>query len=82
MNFGVILLCLTSLMLGKLVISSKRPHLLIPLVGLTAFFVIQQSLLRFGLDLKYFNAFQAGCIFLVLYIGQRKQSLSFDHLGV
>lgn len=82
MNFGVILLCLTAMMIGRLFISTGRPNLLLPIIGIFAFFVIQQSLLRVGLNLKYFNAFQALFILAILTIGHRKQSLTVDHLGV
>jgi putative ABC transport system permease protein len=82
MNFGIILLCLTSLMIGKFFISMHRPNLLIPLLGIFAFFLIQQFLLRMGLNLKYFNAFQALFILAILFIGHRKQTISLDHLGV
>lgn len=82
MNFGIILLCLTALMIGKLLISNRRPNLLIPLIGIATFFIIQQSLLRMGLNLKYFNAFQAIFILLILSIGHRKNTMTLDHLGV
>lgn len=82
MNFGVILLCLTAIMIGKLLISIHRPHLLVPFIGVVAFFAIQQSLLRMELNLKYFNTFQALFILAILYFGHRKQTLTLDHLGV
>lgn len=82
MNFGVILLCLTAIMIGKFFLSTHRPHLLVPLLGVAAFFLIQQSLLRIGLNLKYFNTFQALFILVILYFGHRKHTLTLDHLGV
>lgn len=82
MNFGVILLCLTALMIGKLLISRRHPNFLVPLLGIILFFILQQSLLRAGLNLKYFNAFQAFFILTILSIGHRKKSLTLDHLGV
>lgn len=82
MNFGVILLCLTSLMMGKLAFRTSSPNLLIPFIGVIFYFILQQSLLRLGLELKYFNAFQALCVLGMLCIRQRKSELSFDHLGV
>lgn len=82
MNFGVILLCLTAMMIGKFLMTTHRPNLLVPILGIAAFFLIQQSLLRMGLDLKYFNAFQAICILAILYFGHRKRTLTLDHLGV
>lgn len=82
MNFGVILLCLTALMIGKFFLSGRRPNILIPIAGAACFFLIQQSLLRVGLNLRYFNAFQAVFILFILYLGHRKNSLTLDHLGV
>ena len=82
MNFGVILLCLSALMVGKLFLSARRPNILIPIAGAASFFLIQQSLLRMGLNLKYFNAFQAIFILFILYLGHRKNTLTLDHLGV
>lgn len=82
MNFGVLLICLTSLMVGKLALSITRPNIWIPIVGVIAYFVIQQSLLRMGLNLKYYNAFQAIFVLAVLLIGQKKRTLTLDHLGV
>lgn len=82
MNFGVILLCLTALILGKLLIRSVNPNILIPLVGVLAYFCIQQTLLRLGLNLKYYNAFQALFILTILFVGHRQQKLTLDHLGV
>jgi len=82
MNFGVILLCLTALMVGKLCIRINNPNILVPLVGIMAYFIIQQTLLRMGLNLKYFNSFQALFILGVLFLGRKKETLSLDHLGV
>lgn len=82
MNFGIILLCLTALMIGKLFIRNNHPNILVPLAGIIAYFFIQQTLLRTGLNLKYFNAFQALFILAVLFLGQKKQTFNLDHLGV
>ncbi len=82
MNYGIILLCLTALMVGKLLVKINHPNILVPILGIIAFFVIQQTLLRIGLNLKYFNAFQALFVLGVLLVGQRKKTLTLDHLGV
>ena len=82
MNYGVILMCLTALMAGKLLAGLNYPNIIIPIFGIIAFFLIQQSLLRLGLNLKYFNAFQAIFVLGVLLIGHRKKTLTLDHLGV
>jgi len=82
MNAGVILLCLTALILGKFLIRTNRPNILTPLVGLVAYFCVQQTLIYVGLDLKYFNFFQALFILGALCCFQKKKALSLDHLGV
>jgi putative tryptophan/tyrosine transport system permease protein len=82
MNFGLILLCLTALMVGKLIFRSIHPNILVPLAGVVAYFIIQQTLLRMGLDLKYFNSFQALSILGILFLGRKKQTFNLDHLGV
>jgi len=82
MNFGVILLCLTALVVGKSIIRTESPNLLIPLVGLIAYFCIQQTLLQLGFNLKYFNSFQALFVLGTLCLLQKKKKLSLDHLGV
>ncbi|HLB52403.1 MAG TPA: hypothetical protein VJK48_01675 [Chlamydiales bacterium] len=82
MNSGIILLCLTALILGKSLIRTSRPNLLVPLVGLFVYFCVQQILLHIGLNLKYFNSFQALCILGALALFQQKQKISIDHLGM
>lgn len=84
MNFGLFLLCLTALMMGKFIISwrASYPDILIPLMGIVAYYFIQQLLLRLGLNLKYFNAFQALFVLAILLVGKRKRSMTLDHLGV
>ena len=77
-NFGVP----KALMIGKFLFSCQRPNLLIPLMGVIVFFLIQQSLLRMGSNLKYFNAFQAVIILLILTYNCRKKTATLDHLGV
>jgi putative tryptophan/tyrosine transport system permease protein len=82
MNFGIILLCLTALILGKSLIRTERPNIFVPLLGLIAYFCVQQSLLQMGLNLKYFNSFQALFILAMLCVSQKKKKLSLDRLGV
>lgn len=82
MNFGIILLCLTALILGKSLIQTHRPNIAVPLVGLVVYFCVQQSLLHIGLNLKYFNAFQAACILVTLGVLQRHQKIPLGQVGV
>lgn len=82
MHFGVVLMCLTALMIGKLFIRSVSPNIFFPVIGIVIYFCLQQGLLRLGLNLKYFNAFQALCVLGALLLGRRKSKFSLDRLGV
>lgn len=66
MNYGIVLLCLTSLMMGKLIFRNMHPGIFPPVVGIVGYFTMQQLLLRLGLDLTYFNLFQALFVLSVL----------------
>lgn len=82
MSFGIILLCLTALICGKMVIRSQKPTIFLPVIGILLYFLIQQTLLRIGLNLKYFNSFQALFVLSALVAGHRKKQTLIDHLGV
>jgi putative tryptophan/tyrosine transport system permease protein len=82
MNFGILLLCLTALMIGTLFIRTVRPNVLVPLIGVSAYFIIQQVLLNMDLNLKYFNTLQALVIIIILSLRKRRQTFNLDHLGV
>ncbi len=82
MNFGILLLCLTTLLLGKSMLRTNRPNLLVPILGLLAYFLVQQAILNMGLSLKYFNAIQALCVLGALGFLRKKQNTAIDHLGV
>lgn len=82
MNFGIIMLCLISLMIGRFIKIQEAPNLIIPLIGILIYFSMQQTLLRMGLNLKYFNGFQAIFIVFILILGNRKNNYTLDHLGV
>lgn len=76
---GVVLLSLTSLMLGKVIV--QRSSLLMPCVGVVIYFLLQHGLLKAGFPLKYFNAVQAAVVLGVWIFSRRKQPL-LNHLGV
>lgn len=83
LSFGVILLCITSLMLGKIFIQREHPTLLIPLTGITAYFILQHALMKLGFPLKYFNAFQAVMVLSIwIFSRQSKNRITMDHLGI
>lgn len=82
MGIGIALLALTSLIIGK-VLTGVRTSLLIPLTGCLSYFVIQQSLLHVGFDLKYFTTVQACLVLVILVMYYRNNTrVTIDHLGV
>lgn len=83
MNYGIVLLGITALMLGKVFIDKHQPNLLAPFFGTVLFFVLQHALIKCGFLLKYFNAFQAVMILAIWVFSQRaKVRFATDHLGV
>lgn len=85
MGLGKALMCITALILGKVMINTKQPFsIFIPILGTCTYFTIQQMLLKIGFNLKYFTAIQAMivlCILLYTYHKQPQRSLN-DNLGV
>ena len=82
MGVGIALLAITTLILGKVLLDSTHA-LYIPLVGSFAYFVIQQTLLHVGFDLKYFTTVQAFLVLIMLVAYYRSDTRStIDHLGV
>lgn len=83
MGIGKALLCITALILGKVIIKPKQFSVLMPLVGTFAYFSLQQTLLKVGFDLKYFTALQAAIILIILIISYHRRSGTItDNLGV
>ena len=84
MGFGKALLCITALILGKVIIQSKQPIVIaMPLIGCFAYFMLQQLLLKIGFNLKYFTTVQALVTLCILVLTYRKQTKKhIDHLGV
>ncbi|HLW72637.1 MAG TPA: hypothetical protein VKR54_01170 [Candidatus Babeliales bacterium] len=82
MGFGKLLLCITSLILGK-VVYRKTLSIITPIAGMFSYFTLQQLLLKVGFDLRYFTMVQALVIVAIL-IAQYKQNehIHIDHLGV
>lgn len=80
--FGKSLVCLTSLIIGKIVVTSLHPiSLLRPLVGGLGYFFLQAFLIRVGCNTIYFSAMQAIIIAVMLGLNRRMSS-SNDDLGV
>lgn len=83
MGIGKALLCITALILGKVIIKPQQFSISVPLVGTLAYFSLQQTLLKVGFDLKYFTAMQAAIILIILvYTYHNKPGTITDNLGV
>lgn len=82
MGANKLLLCITALILGKLV-PSQKISVIKPVFGTFLYFTIQQLLLKIGFDLRYFTMIQALVIVSILIIHHRKkQGIQADHLGI
>ncbi|MCL4379905.1 hypothetical protein M1466_00215 [Candidatus Dependentiae bacterium] len=73
MGNGIILLALTILVLAKAINKKTEMHVLVPLLGTVAYFLLQFFLLKIGFDLRYFTAMQAFIIALILITNNRLQ---------
>ncbi len=83
MGYGIVLLTITALILGKKLVRSNRPTVKIPLIGAAIYFLLQQLLLQSGINLKYFNTFQAMIVLTALLLmGRKKTDNETDLLGV
>lgn len=69
MGFGVNLLSIIMLILGKSIIA-KKYTLAIPLIGLISYLLIQQLLLKIHFNSQYFTMVQSLIICIILYISQ------------
>lgn len=85
-GFGIVLFCITSIVLGKtFVITKKQFSILIPIVGVTSYCTIQQLLLKVGFNLKYFTMIQSIIVLVILINKYRKISSSekvSNNLGI
>lgn len=83
-GYGKALLCITALILGKALAHRKSFSSLIPVMGTSAYFVLQQFLLKVGFNLKFFTAVQSLLVFIFILLMYRAkgQALRSDQLGV
>jgi putative ABC transport system permease protein len=83
MGFGIPLLAITSLIMGKTVFKNRQMNPLIPVSGILIYLLIQQLLLKIGFNLKLFTAVQACIVLIILGIHYRTSGeQKIDHLGV
>lgn len=85
-GFGIVLFCVTSLVLGRTFVPTKKPfNLLIPIVGVVSYCTIQQMLLKVGFNLKYFTMIQSMLVLGILinkYRGISANEQARDNLGI
>lgn len=83
MGIGKILFCVTALILSRVLLRLRAPSVWYPLLGVSAYFAIQQLLLKVGFNLKYFTMVQALIVLVILAILYRKHALNpTDQVGV
>jgi putative ABC transport system permease protein len=82
MGLGKSLFCITALILGKALITKKGTSYFIPACGIFSYFLLQQSLLKIGFNLKYFTTIQALLVLIVLLVLYKRPVTKTDQLGV
>ena len=84
MGIGRALLCITALIIGKTIMRVQVPlKIMVPIVGLFGYFILQQLLLSFNFNLKYFSMVQALIVLVLLVLFYKKDTTrAIDHLGV
>lgn len=87
MGTEVMLLCITSIVLGKTFCFKHRPiNYFVPLIGTFSYFALQQILLKVGFNLKYFTLVQSLIILIavVYFFRQRAKAggQPLENLGV
>lgn len=82
MGVGKALFCITVLILGRSIINSQKPCVLIAIVGTGLYFLLQQLLLKVGFNLKYFTMIQSLLVLIILLFVYKKNYAQHDQLGV
>jgi putative ABC transport system permease protein len=79
MGLGKALLCITALILGKTMVTRRKPcSVLVPIAGVGAYFTLQQTLLKVGFNLKYFTAVQA-CLVVCILLNSNRDKARHQH---
>jgi putative ABC transport system permease protein len=81
MGFGINLLCITALVLGK-TFSNRKYSFIIPCIGILIYLIIQQFLLKINFDSQYFSTVQAVVVFLLLTMTQKFTKEKSNELGL
>lgn len=79
-----VLFCITSIILGKALIRTKKPYsILVPIAGIFAYFLITQCLLKVHFNLKYYTMVQSVIVAIILAVRHQRQRTRGTHqLGV
>lgn len=84
-SVGIVLLCLTALVLGKRKIRPSSPFIIgQPIIGLLLFCCLQQLLISSGIPLKYFMSISSLLILAIIVLTRdiHTRSVPTDQLGV
>ena len=88
MGLGKALLCITVLILGKVVVNKKQPiSIVIPIIGTIIYTCLQQFLLKIGFNLKYFTMIQTIIVLTILVLhhkhkNNQSRTNTLDNLGI
>ncbi|MBT3456128.1 hypothetical protein HN446_03635 [bacterium] len=86
MGTEIIILCVLSIIVGKLFIKQNKPiNIVVPIIGTVFYVIITQLLLQCGINLKYFNMAQSFMVlFILIYMFRQKNNSTqiHDNLGV
>jgi putative ABC transport system permease protein len=82
MGFGIVLLCITALILGKTIVHSSHAIITLPIAGLFSYTLLQQLLLRAGITSAYFTMIQAAIVLVLVLYNYRHTPLNGQQLGV
>jgi len=77
------LFCITSIILGKTIVSTKKPSSIwIPLCGSFVYFIIIHSLLKVNFNLKYFTMVNSIIVAAILILKHHQSRQRANQLGV
>jgi len=82
MGFGIVLLCITALIMGKTIIPTSHAFIVIPVLGLFLYTLLQQLLLRAGVTSAYFTMIRAALVLLLVLYRYRHMATNGQQLGV
>lgn len=87
MASGLVLFCVTAIVLGRAVYQTSKGNIFVPFIGLLICAFVQYFLIKLGISLRYFLGLQALMTFWVFMASMKRNTGSFmklegEHLGV